>query len=94
MSRIKQNISPDVDSYEKRVNSFATQTEKDAKDQKKLVDYGIFLVEQLMQTLFDLDGIVCTDGMDALRQKRKEGVKLAQALLDRVDRIKAKAKEL
>lgn len=94
ISRIQQKISPDVDDYEKRVNSFISQTEKDTKDQKKLIDYGIYLVEQLMQTLFDLDGVVCTEGMDALRQKRKEGVTLAQALLDRVDRIKAKAKEL
>lgn len=55
---------------------------------------GAYIGEQLMHVLFDLDGFICgPDNLNA-RQARKEAVKSAQALLDKVDEIKSVVKNV
>ncbi|KAI8364130.1 uncharacterized protein BYT42DRAFT_604134 [Radiomyces spectabilis] len=82
------DITKDINRYEDRVKSFQKTSEEDAKEHKKLKDYAVYLGEQLMKTLFELDGLLCGN-LETARMERKEGVKKSQALLDRVDRIKA-----
>ena len=55
---------------------------------------GAYLNEQLMHVLFDLDSFTCGPNNPNARQKRKEIVKVAQALLDKVDEIKAVLKNV
>ncbi|CAO3689642.1 unnamed protein product [Umbelopsis vinacea] len=74
--------------YEQEVGKFISSKQQDPKLKKKLQDMGAYLAEKLMQTLFALDGIQCQPGFHTARQKRKEGVNIAQDLHDRVDQIK------
>ncbi|KAI9260609.1 hypothetical protein BDA99DRAFT_439731, partial [Phascolomyces articulosus] len=62
------------------------------KEQQKLHEYGIYLNEQLMNILFEFDGIICGPEFEKARYQRKEGVKQSQALLDKVDNIKTLVK--
>ncbi|CDS02996.1 hypothetical protein LRAMOSA00398 [Lichtheimia ramosa] len=90
-SKLTETIVPDIDAYEQKVKNYmsgASQV-KDHKEQKKLVDYGTWLNEQLMHILFDFDGILCDSSFERARQERKSGVHQCQALLERVDNIKA-----
>lgn len=41
-----------------------------------------------MQLLFEYDGVICAPGFDQSRQLRKDGVRISQELLEKVDRIK------
>ncbi|KAI9490383.1 hypothetical protein BDB00DRAFT_790424 [Zychaea mexicana] len=92
--KLNGRIMPEIDSYEKRVKEFMSRApeQKEAKEQKKLVDYGTYLNEQLMNILFDFDGILCGPEYEKARNQRKEGVRQGQALLDKVDNIKALVK--
>ncbi|KAI8638681.1 hypothetical protein BD408DRAFT_422650 [Parasitella parasitica] len=63
-------------------------------DKKKLQDKGIFLSEKIMQGLISLDGVECPSGFQTARQRRREGVKLSQQLLERVDKSRAIVRDL
>ncbi|KAF7722233.1 hypothetical protein EC973_003514 [Apophysomyces ossiformis] len=86
-TKLSKELVPDISDYEHKVKSYLSDPHRDSKQHRKLADYGVYLGEQLMKILFELDGIVCTD-FDTARQERKRGVNTAQALLDRVDQIK------
>lgn len=90
-SKLIETIVPDIDAYEQKVKNYISGASeaKDHKQQKKLVDYGTWLNEQLMHILFDFDGILCDSSFERARQERKSGVHQCQALLERVDNIKA-----
>ncbi|ORY93898.1 hypothetical protein BCR43DRAFT_349296 [Syncephalastrum racemosum] len=88
-NKLAQQIAPDVDQYEQRV----LDAPQDPKARQKLTEYGIYLNEQLMNILFELDGILCGQDEKA-RHQRKAGVQTAQALLERVDSIKAQLKRM
>ena len=88
VKKVNETIVPDIESYERRVKEFVRHPQE-AKEQKKLGDYGTYLSEQLMQLLFDFDGIMCGPEFEQARRQRKEGVRQCQALLDKVDSIKA-----
>ncbi|KAI8149382.1 hypothetical protein BJV82DRAFT_573720 [Fennellomyces sp. T-0311] len=91
--KLNEKIVPDIESYERRVKEFVSKTApKQPKEQQKLVEYGVYLNEQLMQILFDFDKVVCGVEFEKARQQRKEGVRQCQALLDKVDSIKALVK--
>lgn len=75
-----------------QVIQFTTRTPSDAKLRHEQHDK---LAELLLQKLFALDGITCADGAqeqerDAVRSKRREGVKYTQGLLDSVDQVTTK----
>ncbi|CAM0140356.1 hypothetical protein VKS41_007014 [Umbelopsis sp. WA50703] len=78
-----------INEYEHEVGKFVQSRNQDPKAKKKLLEMGMYLSEKLMQALLALDGIQCQPGFHTARQKRKEGVNLAQDLHDRVDQIKA-----
>ncbi|RCH78614.1 hypothetical protein CU098_006797, partial [Rhizopus stolonifer] len=86
-TKIDTDLATEVKTYEKEVKAFMAQTDKEAK--KKHVYKGAYLNEQLMHVLFDLDGLICGPDYTTARQARKEAVKHAQALLDKVDDIKS-----
>ncbi|KAI7865377.1 hypothetical protein BDF14DRAFT_1826460 [Spinellus fusiger] len=58
------------------------------QEEKRIQDMAGHLSEQLMQSLFALDGIECPSEFETARRQRKECVQIAQELLDRVDRSK------
>lgn len=96
--KLYMEITPQVKKYEKDVKEFLSPghvvEESLAKEKKKYFYMGAYLGEQLMHVFFDLDAFVCgPDNLNA-RQKRKELVKQAQALLDKVDEIKSLVKNV
>ncbi|ORE02047.1 hypothetical protein BCV72DRAFT_339002 [Rhizopus microsporus var. microsporus] len=88
-TKINSDIAPKVQQYEKDIKEFMLNDSKTEKDKKKQVYMGAYLGEQLMHILFDLDGVTCKQDFLDARQIRKETVKAAQMLLDRVDEIKS-----
>jgi hypothetical protein len=88
-TKISSDIAPNVQQYEKDIKEFLLNDSKTEKDKKKQVCMGASLGEQLMHILFDLDGVTCKQDFLDARQIRKETVKTAQMLLDRVDEIKS-----
>lgn len=79
---IKQELEP-------LVERFVSDVPIDGKERKETHDR---LAELLLQKLFSLDGIACSaDALEEekaqVRQKRKEGVKYTQGLLDSVDDV-------
>jgi hypothetical protein len=93
-SKIELEITPQVKKYEKDVKEFMSKSEKTEKDKKKHIYMGAYLNEQLMHILFDLDAFSCGPNNLNARQLRKENVKIAQALLDKVDEIKSVVKNV
>ncbi|KAG0169675.1 hypothetical protein DFQ28_003483 [Apophysomyces sp. BC1034] len=86
-NKLSKELVPDINDYEHKVKSYLSDPNRDTKHHRKLADYGVYLGEQLMKILFELDGIMCAD-FDKARQERKLAVNMAQSLLDRVDQIK------
>lgn len=77
------------------MKEFLTQKHEDVvKEKKKHLYMGSYLGEQLMHVFFELDAFVCgPDNLNA-RQMRKELVKTAQSLLEKVDEIKSLVKNV
>ncbi|CEP12934.1 hypothetical protein [Parasitella parasitica] len=63
-------------------------------DKKKLQDKGIYLSERIMQALISLDGVECPSSFETARQRRREGVRLSQQLLERVDKSRAVVRDM
>ncbi|KAI9021031.1 hypothetical protein CLU79DRAFT_209586 [Phycomyces nitens] len=64
-------------------------TEKlDEEGIKKLHDMGNYLSEKLLQALITLDGVECPSEFETARQRRREGVRLTQQYLDRIDKTR------
>jgi len=63
-------------------------------DKKKLQDKGIYLSEKIMQGLISLDGVECPSCFETARQRRRDGVRLSQQLLERVDKSRAVVRDL
>lgn len=101
MTRIAKVVDTLSDGTLEQISEFEeliTKTQKkkklNATDKKTLQDRGIFLSEKIMQGLIRLDGVECPSTFETARQRRREGVKLSQALLERVDKSRAIVKEL
>ncbi|KAI9304110.1 hypothetical protein BJ944DRAFT_91015 [Cunninghamella echinulata] len=89
--KLHRTIIPEISDYENQVKKYNTDTmeEDGALQQKqKLIQKGLYFGEILMQLLFEYDGVVCAQGFDQSRQLRKDGVRISQELLEKVDRIK------
>ena len=80
---------PVIEKYDKEVIEYISGGIIDETKRKKLLDMSAYINEQLMQSLFALDGITCEPEFITARQKRREGVRYAQGLLDRLDKIKS-----
>ncbi|KAI7899196.1 uncharacterized protein BX663DRAFT_521759 [Cokeromyces recurvatus] len=93
-NKITNDITPQVRTFEKDVKEFMSQSKKTDKEKKKQIYTGAYLGEQLMHVLFDLDGFVCGPDNLQARQSRKEAVKSAQMLLDKIDEIKSVVKNV
>ncbi|GAA5798834.1 hypothetical protein EDC94DRAFT_397421 [Helicostylum pulchrum] len=92
-NKLESELSPQVKKYEKDTKEFMNQSEKTEKEKKKKIYMGAYLAEQVMLVLFDLDAFSCGSHLNA-RQTRKELVQTSQALLDKVDEIKALVKNV
>ncbi|KAI9250486.1 hypothetical protein BDA99DRAFT_548598 [Phascolomyces articulosus] len=89
---IKATMESDITQFRSFVQEQKIPVED--KDKKTMQDNGIYLSEKLMQALITLDGVECPPGFDAARQKRREGVRLLQRLLEQVDEVRATVKTL
>ncbi|KAI8140479.1 hypothetical protein BJV82DRAFT_622764 [Fennellomyces sp. T-0311] len=87
---IKATMEKDIADFDAFVDN-STSTDG---DKKIMQDKGIYLSEKLMQALITLDGVECPPGFDTARQRRREGVRLLQKLLEQVDQTRAKVKLL
>jgi hypothetical protein len=83
---------PVIQKYETEVSEYIAAGTTDETKRRKLFDMSAFINEQIMQALFTLDGITCAPEFTTARQKRREGVRYAQSLLDRLDTVKADLK--
>ncbi|RHZ44239.1 hypothetical protein Glove_750g34 [Diversispora epigaea] len=95
------SVLPQIETFETSVTSYLSSTtntdlnndshnDSNNEDRSKLLDLHHMLVENLMQSLLALDGVVCPPEFNGARQKRREAVKFTQELIDRVDGIKEK----
>jgi hypothetical protein len=66
----------------------------DENKKKETEDLGIHLSELLMQALITLDGVECPSEFETARANRRQGVKICQELMDRVDQSRAVLKQL
>ncbi|KAI8066446.1 hypothetical protein BC940DRAFT_302875 [Gongronella butleri] len=91
-AKLTDTLLPEIEAYQKEVqahNSSASSRADDADDAKhKLITRGLYFGEVLMQVLFEFDGVACSPTFEKSRLMRKEGVKVSQELLERVDRIR------
>lgn len=101
MTRIAKVVDTLSDEFVEQINEFEDTIAKDSKkkklkeqDKKKLQDKGIYLSEKIMQAMISLDGVECPSSFETARQRRREGVRLSQQLLDRVDKSRAIVKDL
>ena len=92
MDPIKATIESDIIQFKSFVQEQKIPVNE--MDKKTMQDKGIYLSEKLMQALISLDGVECPPGFDAARQKRREGVRLLQRLLEQVDEVRAIVKTL
>lgn len=65
----------------------------DETKKKETEDLGIYLSELLMQALITLDGVECPSEFETARANRRQGVKICQELMDRVDQSRAVLKQ-
>ncbi|KAI9284937.1 hypothetical protein BC943DRAFT_360881 [Umbelopsis sp. AD052] len=89
VDKLKESAVPVIEKYDKEVVDYISGGVIDETKRKKLLDMSAYINEQLMQSLFALDGITCEVDFTTARQKRREGVRYAQGLLDRLDKIKS-----
>lgn len=83
-----------ISDFEKMITSLEKKRKLNDADKKKLQDQGIYLSEKIMQGLISLDGVECPSEFETARQRRREGVRLAQQLLERVDKSRSTVKDL
>ncbi|CAO3636111.1 unnamed protein product [Cunninghamella echinulata] len=90
--KLHRTIIPEISDYESQVkkynNNIMEEDESPQQKKQKLIQKGLYFGEILMQLLFEYDGVVCAQGFDQSRQLRKDGVRISQELLEKVDRIK------
>ncbi|KAI8979088.1 hypothetical protein BDF20DRAFT_820243 [Mycotypha africana] len=101
VSRLSSTLEKEIDEFDEQINAYANNddtmtldAEEDAKQRKKWQEKGIYLSETIMQALIKLDCVECPFDFETARQKRREGVKLSQRLLERVDQSRARLKDV
>ncbi|KAI9478198.1 MAG: hypothetical protein EXX96DRAFT_569950 [Benjaminiella poitrasii] len=99
IAKIVDNLSKgtedEITEFENMITDYSTNSKKlNDVEKKKLQDRGIYLSEKIMQGLISLDGVECPSNFETARQRRREGVRLSQQLLERVDKSRAIVKEL
>lgn len=82
-----------IQEFEDMILKFNGKSLKES-DKKKLQDTGIYLSEKIMQGLISLDGVECPSSFETARQRRRDGVRLSQQLLERVDKSRAVVRDL
>jgi hypothetical protein len=89
VEKTKSKLIPQIESLETSASTFLSNQSTDNDTTKsKLIDAHHYIIENLMQTLFSLDDVVCPPEFETARKKRKEAVQYTQGLIDRVDSIK------
>ncbi|KAI9361831.1 hypothetical protein BD770DRAFT_382749 [Pilaira anomala] len=98
ISKIVEQLSNGTVEKIEELEALIAKCEKKKKlseqDKKILQDQGIFLSERIIQGIISLDGVECPSSFETARQRRREGVKLSQSLLERIDKSRAIVKEL
>ncbi|KAH8552865.1 hypothetical protein BGW37DRAFT_274875 [Umbelopsis sp. PMI_123] len=88
VEKLKESTVPVIEKYDKEVSDLIASGATDETKKRKLLDMSAYINEHLMQSLLTLDGIACEPEFLTARQRRREGVRYAQGLLDRLDKIK------
>ncbi|KAI9301560.1 hypothetical protein BJ944DRAFT_290845 [Cunninghamella echinulata] len=102
MDGITTSVASEIDMFEAFVKEQQTYQQEEGKkkntiteeNKKKMQDKGLYCSEKLMQALLKLDSVECPMEFDTAKQKRREGVRYTQKLLDRVDVIRATVRSL
>lgn len=98
ISKIVEQLSNGTVEKIEELEALIAKCEKKKKlseqDKKILQDQGIFLSERIIQGIISLDGVECPSNFETARQRRREGVKLSQSLLERIDKSRAIVKKL
>ncbi|CAO3617735.1 unnamed protein product [Cunninghamella echinulata] len=104
MNDITTSVASEIDMFETFVKEQQSYHQEEGnkkkkntiteENKKKMQDKGLYCSEKLMQALIKLDGVECPMEFDTARQKRREGVRCTQKLLDRVDVIRATVRSL
>lgn len=89
MDPLRHGLVAEIETFQQNVMG---QSSSSSNDIKVLQDKGVYLTEKIMQALISLDGVECPPEFQTARQRRREGVKFSQQLLERVDTIRAKIK--
>ncbi|KAL0095111.1 hypothetical protein J3Q64DRAFT_1807852 [Phycomyces blakesleeanus] len=87
LDKLVKGSDDQISSWEENVATAATE-KPDEEGIKKLHDMGNYLSEKLLQALITLDGVECPSEFDTARQRRREGVRLTQQYLDRIDKTR------
>ncbi|KAL1920005.1 uncharacterized protein VTP21DRAFT_1151 [Calcarisporiella thermophila] len=92
VAQVTRTLIPQIESYEQQVAGYFAAPplppDADAASRQRFEKTHREISERLMQALFALDSIVCPENAQRVREKRREAVRWAQSLLDRVDRCK------
>lgn len=94
VDNLNQEFVQQIDEFEDMVSKDSKKKKLKEQDKKKLQDRGIYLSEKIMQAMISLDGVECPSSFETARQKRREGVRLSQQLLDRVDKSRSIVKDI
>jgi hypothetical protein len=89
---LSANTLEEISEYEAMIDQ--TPSKPTEIDKKKLQDRGVYLSEKIMQGLISLDGVDCPSTFETARQRRREGVRLSQQLLERVDKSRAIVRDI
>ncbi|KAI8047389.1 uncharacterized protein B0P05DRAFT_363432 [Gilbertella persicaria] len=91
---IENNTLKKLEEFDASIKKNQQKKKLSETEKKKLQDQGIYLSEKIMQGLISLDSVECPMSFDTARQRRREGVRLAQKLLERVDNSRAIVREI
>ncbi|KAI8334682.1 hypothetical protein BC941DRAFT_399972 [Chlamydoabsidia padenii] len=97
---LSTNFIDRIDNYEGLLNEQQAKQDLDKDNtldddsKKKIQDEGIYCSERLMQALMRLDAVECPFEFETARKKRRESVRYTQKLLDRVDSLRSRARQI
>ncbi|KAI8994996.1 hypothetical protein BDB01DRAFT_841232 [Pilobolus umbonatus] len=85
---LSDGTSEEIEKYEQEVEKYSKGHRYTDSEYKTIEDRGNYLSERLMQCLIKLDSVECPFDFETARQRRREGVRLSQKLLERIDKAR------
>jgi BAG domain len=82
-----------LDSHLEKALELVADFDRCAAGTKVQYDTALKVGEALLQTILKIDGLICEDGWERFRAKRKQTIKEINTQLDRIDAAKASLKQ-